>query len=258
MAPLDRFLYSLVALISTVPSTNAMFEQVLSTVIYTNHGERTPRVFGNERLTALGAQQVYRAGQNMRNRYLGPSNTANATSYTISNMSTIYLDNNEVNILTDSDEWNSATALAFMQGLFPPLGPSYQVGGQDDLANGTIVEAPLNYYQYPNLGSASSNDLRSIFVKGSKLCPAYGLLEFDYYNSSRYETLYTEAQPFYDRLRAQFFDGVLEDSSIGYFNAYYIWDYLSYASIHNQTVATLLSPVDLARAKLYAGKCTRA
>jgi hypothetical protein len=58
--------------------------------------------------------------------------------------------------MTLIDEYVAASAQAFLQGLYPPTNQNSSGGtleAVDILANGTISQAPLNGYQYPQLQS---------------------------------------------------------------------------------------------------------
>ena len=55
----------------TVQAQDVLRRQVVSTFIYTTYGDRTPMAWSQEPvLTPLGAQQLYEAGVNFRQRYI--------------------------------------------------------------------------------------------------------------------------------------------------------------------------------------------
>lgn len=253
-------MWSLLA-ISCAFCTTSVLGEVLSTFIYTHHGERTPFVsYPNPVLTPLGAQQAYQAGINMRDRYVQQPGLSE-NGFVVRDISSIFLENEQISILSSDDQWNVASAIAFMQGLYPPLtyDQNYtNIAGISDLANGTNVVAPFGGYQYPDLSVASSYDYESIFVEGSESCPAFNLAMIEYYASPYYQSVLQQSQGFYNSLDASLLEGVFDDSAIGYWDAYYIWDYLSYGYVHNTTIARKLSYANYTAARILASKhrCT--
>lgn len=144
-------------------------DKVWAVVAFVNHGERTPIVSDMRTiLTPEGAQQMWRQGTAFRARYL--RNSVNDSDFEhvqaayVQRLNTDVIDNADVDILSQTDEWVSAGALAFMQGLYPPSPNAYDAtAGGDDLGlnldlgdDGT--EYPLNGYQYPNIRTASFMD----------------------------------------------------------------------------------------------------
>jgi len=242
--------------LSVAGAQTVLTAQVWSTFIYTRYGERTPFIFPNSlTLTPLGAQQLFQAGASFRQRYVEPVINPEVEYTTIRNISPYQLSQDQLTILSTDDQYISASAQAFLQGLYPPLESSSNytyITGLSNLANGTNVVAPLNGIQYPNILTASSNDLNSIWVAGMNDCPMYTSSASDYYASSEYETIEADTQSFYSSLQPDFLDGYFSNASVGYYDAYYIYDYLSYAYTHNTTVAETLSPEDLTRAEILA------
>jgi Histidine phosphatase superfamily (branch 2) len=243
--------------VSTVTAQNGLRQQVLSTFVYTHYGDRTPFVLPHDpTLTPLGAQQLYNAGSNFRNRYITPVTGADDNEFTtIRNISPHQLLQDEITVLATNEHYVSASAQAFLQGLYPPLASSINhtyITGQSPLANGTNVVAPLNGYQYANIQAVTTNDLNSIWTQGSHSCPVYGAATASYYQSPIFKALQDSTDEFYDSLQPEFLDGIFSNSSVGYFDAYYIWDYLNYEYIHNSTVAENLDPIEVARVKVLA------
>lgn len=147
--------------------------KVWAVVAYINHGEKTPSLGGLEPvLTPLGARQMWRQGSAIRNRYLGTVNEtdiSNSTgNYTIQGIAEHAIDNNQLTIMSQSDQWVAAGAVAFLQGLYPPNPDSFNdlAGGQEmaqDLPAGSdLVDYPLGGYQYPNIQTLSLTDSSSV------------------------------------------------------------------------------------------------
>ncbi|KAL6244151.1 hypothetical protein RBB50_009021 [Rhinocladiella similis] len=247
------FFFSL--FVAAAPQT-VLTQQVLSTFIYTRYGDRTPLVLSsNPSLTPLGAQQLYGAGAKIRDRYISPSDGDYTATTTISGISANQLAYDQINILSTDDQYVSASALAFLQGLYPPLERSSNwtfIEGQSTVANGTNIVAPLNGYQYPEITTISSNDLNSIWVNGMDNCPSYTASGRGYYQSMDYQSILNTTMEFYTSLQSEFLDGIFSSAGVGYYDAFYIYDYLSYAYTHNSTVRESLREEDLTKAKILA------
>lgn len=143
-------------------------ERVWSSVAYIYHGERTPARGGvstTPSLTPFGAQQMFAQGSAFRARYLVDDNTTDesvATSALIQAIEPLALDNSQTSAISTNDSYISTGAIAFMQGLYLPanLNVAQSAGGLQAavLANGSIIEAPLNGYQYPSIETLSTLD----------------------------------------------------------------------------------------------------
>jgi hypothetical protein len=186
---------------------------------------------------------------------LAPYVEGSAENTGIPGIASLQLQYDQMTILSTDDQYVFGSALAFMQGLYPPLEISSNytyIPGLSTIQNGTNQVAPLNGYQYPNINTFSSNDLNSIWLSGSQNCPNYLASTNDYYSSEAFETIQNTTESFYSSLQPAYLDGIFSDASVGYYDAYYIWDYLNYASIHNTSVEQSLSLEDLTRAKILA------
>ncbi|KIW99981.1 uncharacterized protein Z518_10909 [Rhinocladiella mackenziei CBS 650.93] len=252
----SAFALSLFTLFFNVAAQSGLHQQVLSTFIYTRYGDRTPLVLPDSpTLTPLGAQQLYAAGEQIRERYLAPLFSGDNQTTTIYDISQYQLVWDQLTIMSTDDQYVSASAQAFLQGLYPPLeeGSNYTyIEGQSTIQNGSNLVAPLEGYQYPNIITMTSNDLNSIWINGMYDCPAYTSSSNDYYETEAFQSIQNNTADFYASLQPDFLDGIFADASVGYFDAYFIYDYLEYASIHNTTVAEKLSPEDLTKAKILA------
>ncbi|KIW11909.1 hypothetical protein PV08_09182 [Exophiala spinifera] len=248
-------LFFLSLFLAVAPQT-VLTQQVLSTFIYTRYGDRTPLVLSSTpSLTPLGAQQLYAAGAKARDRYISPTDGDYTGSSTISGIAGNQLAYDQINVLSTDEQYVSASALAFLQGLYPPLELSSNwtyIEGQSTVANGTNIVAPLNGYQYPQITTISSNDLNSIWVNGMDSCPSYTASGQVYYQSPDYQSILNSTMEFYRSLQPEFLDGIFSNAGVGYYDAFYIYDYLSYAYTHNSTVRESLREEDLTKAKILA------
>ncbi|KAL2409721.1 hypothetical protein ABEF92_006258 [Exophiala dermatitidis] len=248
MAHLPTSIVFLFALFVVAGAQTAIQQQLLSTFIYTLHGDRTPLVLPTSpSLTPLGAEQLFAAGDSFRERYVAPSES---NSFTIRGISAYQLEDDQLTVLSTTDQFVAASAQAFLQGLYPPL--QTDSNSANTAQNDTTMVAPLRGYQYADIMTVSSNDFNSIWLRGSKSCPAYLASSSDYYETEAFETLQNSTEDFYRSIQPDFLDGILSDASVGYFNAYQIYDYLNYVSIHNTSASGLLAPEVLAKAKILA------
>lgn len=256
MAHCLSFAYVILQALTVVTGQTILEEHVWATVSYTLYGDRTPLVLPDtSTLTPFGAQQLYQAGSRFRDRYVDPPSDYLNPKSTIESISRYQLNADDIAIVSTSDQFSVASAQAFMQGLFPPLANSTNytfINGQSQLADGSNIEFPLNGYQYPPLYTASPYDENSVWIAGHVNCPMWDSSRSDYYSSAEYETLLNANQDFYKSLQPKILDGVFLNASVGYFDAYYIYDYLSYGAVHNSTINKTLDSAMLDRAHALA------
>lgn len=249
------------AAITAEASAQSLSRQVLSTFIFTTYGDRTPLAIENTtpQLTPLGAQQMYNAGATFRSHYVSPLNLDGEDGddlySAIRGISQYHLDPDQITVLSRDEQYISAGAMAFMQGLYPGLEQlnNYTfIVGQSGLADGTNVVSPLQGYQYPRMQVASDMDLNHIWLDGSANCPYYTKSGASYYSSKTYETTQADTADFYQALVPGILQGTMPEEDIGYFDAWTVYDYLQYMNTHNRSVAEALAPEDLTRAEILA------
>jgi prostatic aicd phosphatase len=132
------------------------------------------------------------------------------------------------------------SAVSFWQGFYPPSSTfTFQT-----LANGTSEDAPLNGYQYVTINGLPSDSPDLIWIAGDQSCPTCINAQQSYYNSTKFLTLQPQLQPFYNQF-IPLFDGVLPTSSVGFQNAYNVFDYINVGYIHNATIFNNVSSEDL-------------
>ncbi len=98
------------------------------------------------------------------------------------------------------------------------------------------------------------NDDNSIWIEGNVNCPAYTSSQDQYYASSDYADIQASTTEFYARLQPDYLDGIFTDSSVGYYDAFYIWDYLQYGYTHNTSIADHIFYGDLIQARHLASE----
>jgi hypothetical protein len=64
--------------------------------------------------------------------------------------------------MATDDPWISASAMAFMQALYPPQN-AIVLNLESMLANSSLAEYPLNGYQYPNIETLSLLDFNHVW-----------------------------------------------------------------------------------------------
>ncbi|KAI4216004.1 MAG: hypothetical protein LQ351_001500 [Letrouitia transgressa] len=204
----------------------------------------------NDVLTPLGAQQTFSSGSRFRDRYI--HSTSNST---IDGLSQDVLDDAQTYILSFTSQYAVASALAFMQGLYPPanLSSSPEVNRMSILTNGSILDYPLGGYQYPHIFTASPVDPNSIFVAGDQRCSSHKNVATDYFDSQEYSQIKSATQTFYDTFQPVF-GGFVENGTASYDNAYLIYDYLKYSFMHNQSMRNALTDTDLSRTRALASE----
>lgn len=178
MAPLTRLLTTALWLLPALAQTDAdnskQDVKVWAAVAYVNHGEKTPDAAGmNAVLTPAGAQQMLKQGQAFRARYLSGSSKANSSdedaikTAPIQGIETDSIANSQLALSAQADQWTIASAMAFLQGLYPPAKDKFpSIIGGSDLRNNLVSDAtadyPLNGYQYPMILTPGSSDPGSV------------------------------------------------------------------------------------------------
>ena len=178
-------------------------------------GERTPALTGDTQvLTAVGANQMYQLGQTLRNRWIDSNGDTGLGRQNIANMSVDIINNDQISIQTLDTQYLVSSAQAFMQGMYPPhaYGNSTGLGDSTDrLADGTIVQAPLNGYQYAKVQSFNPFAYNSIYIAGNQNCPMAKRESLQYLVSDRFRATKVSSKETYDKLQTSWFQGHLLD-----------------------------------------------
>ncbi|KAH8705149.1 histidine phosphatase superfamily [Talaromyces proteolyticus] len=225
------------------------------------HGDSTPYLLASPRtLTPIGAQNLYDVGSAFRDRYvMGAALNFDETPLSqswVQGLAQHRLDSEEVRVYSTSDQYTEASALAFMQGFYPPIsGPNDTFHYMDEaylLANGSSVASPLNDYQYPRMYAAGLTDANSIYVAGQMGCDMHQKSTFQYLNSPQFREIESENADFYSHLYDVALEGLMDESSVGYARAKDIFEYLDYEYLHNSSLG--VSSSDLQRARALASQ----
>ncbi|KAM3551469.1 hypothetical protein ARSEF4850_007853 [Beauveria asiatica] len=241
--------------------------KVWAAVAFVNHGETTPFLrSASPVLTPSGAQQLYRQGAAFRGRYLAPStvrNTSSSEGATIRGLSQNAIDNGQMRVLAQTDEWVVGGAVAFMQALYPPNSKAFgkAVGGQalaENADDSSTTSYPLDGYQYPQIETLASTDANSVGIQGHVGCPTWQHASTA--NLTTNPTLKDAAQKsadFYTKLFSSGpLQGALAADDANLFNAYDIYNLVRYEYMHNATVRANLADADATLARLAADAFT--
>ncbi|MCJ1290183.1 hypothetical protein MMC34_001719 [Xylographa carneopallida] len=258
MARLLRTALLLSALFHSAVVASNGSETIWSSVVITRNGNSIPLIANEPTvLTPLGAQQLFSAGAVFRNRYIAPSDAATFGEYIINEISTYNIDNTQTVALSLLDEYVAASAQAFIQGLYPPLTNSFPSADPiitpiSLLANGSNIAFPLGGYQYPNIYATSSLDPYSIWLAGQTNCNGFLVSGSNYFDTPEYLSIAAATQDFYQSIATSVFGGELSNTDINYHNAYYIFDYVNYGYLYNQTIHDRITEDELAQLRTLA------
>ncbi|KAF8421590.1 histidine phosphatase superfamily [Tirmania nivea] len=232
---------SLVALSSIAHAA----ETVHAVVTVQRHGDRTFKGYSPTSLTSLGQLQCHNAGAFYRKRYL----IASSPSY-INGIDEGLFNDKEVYVMAPDQPLLVTSGQAFLQGLYPPT----TYNKPQTLANGEVVQDPVNGLQYTTLHSMATTDPNTIWLKADDGCSNFMVQSNAYLESQDSLRLEEESQTFYNSLKRDYLNGVFSDDEVGYQNAYAIFDYINVGSVHNTTIVDRLSPGELYKLKVLADR----
>jgi hypothetical protein len=179
-------------------------------------GERTPILRSDtQRLTAVGANQMYTLGQNFRTRYIADEKPNGLRTERIANLSTDILNNDQIRVQTLDTPYLVSSAQALMQALYPPH--SISNGTADTtgvLADGTTVDYPLNGYQYASIQAASQDDPKTRIVSGAQNCPMAQVDGLTYLTTNQFQETYGATEGLYKSLTPEWFEGYLGEDDM--------------------------------------------
>ncbi|EGZ70724.1 phosphoglycerate mutase-like protein [Neurospora tetrasperma FGSC 2509] len=245
------------ALSQSSPNTRdeSATERVWSSIAWVMHGDRSPLDVPGfpPNLTPLGAQQLVDRGRVLRNRYIVAAQEPDSFDVSkligakLVGLSTNAIDNTQLDILTGADSYNFHSALALMQGLYPPSTRVFN--GTDGiaaalLANTEILDYPLEGYQYPVIRSPSVDDPEFVYVDANKLCPQYLRSLDSFKNDTQVEKTYNETLVFYKAEWKRIFHGdniAYPLDLADYHHAYAFYDAVQYLYVHDNATKDQLN-----------------
>lgn len=185
-----------------------------ATFAFIRTGERTPILRNDtQKLTALGATQMYTLGENFRTRYIAGDSPKRLGIEHIEGLSVDVIDNDQVWVQTLDKPYLVSSAQAFMQGLYPPRGASNGTGEiSGSLANGSSVDYPLNGYQYATIHTASEDDPVSRYISGARNCPEAQVAALTYWTTDEAMGNQTANADLYKKLNLDWFEGTLPEA----------------------------------------------
>ena len=234
-------------------------DTVWGVVSISTFGDRIPLLSPEySAITALGASQMYSAGEVLRDRYIAPSNTS-GNNYTIVGISQDQIDNAQTFVYTRDTIFIDQSAQAFMAGLYPPLANStitnVLTGQGEMLADNNTISWPDNGMQYPVISSYSNRDYNDIYLEGMANCPQLEQSLEEYEASPAFQSIVSSTNNFYESLSSNFAGALpqsndLESWNLSYSHAYEIWDYLYFQYLHDPSSS--LTSDTLAQARYLA------
>lgn len=242
--------------VSTLFSARTVGETVWGAVVWSHHGEIVPSLSDQPiDLTPVGADQLQRAGQLIRNRYVSTAENADKSQLTtnsqIAAINEFEVNNGQLHVSSPDLSWIANSATAFMQGVYPPY--TNPVETQKYLtSNGTAQQAPVGNYQYVHVHTPSDNDPLSIYVDGVNNCPEYQVVARQYYQSDEFKAQNGASQTLYRKIQSALLSNILSPNVDEFLYAWEIWQYVQYEYDHNKTVQNLVSSDDLRQLRALA------
>ncbi|KAK9773432.1 putative Histidine phosphatase superfamily [Seiridium cardinale] len=247
---------TILTLLLTCGASVQAAETVWTAFAYVLNGERTPLLAGTSAgsLTSVGANQMLSQGSLLRTRWLDNTTLSGDSSNITTNAPIVgiqktAIDNSQLSIYSSRDQYVTAGALAFMQGLYPPRTQAFAPGngGLDAavLANGSLVEFPFDGYMYPNIRTVSLSEPESVWLEGHVTCTEYLKATSDLRSDHRIAEKYNTSYPQYQKLWSTVFNGTFPLAAATFEYAYELYDYASYQYTHNKTIRDALHADEL-------------
>ncbi|KAI4120525.1 MAG: hypothetical protein LQ347_007081, partial [Umbilicaria vellea] len=195
------------------PIAQATAQTVLGVYIFSRHGDRTSKSTPPTVLTDLGYQQVFKSGTYFRNRYIADGATSQ-----IAGIEPNLVKYSQISASAPMDNVLMPAAQGFLQGLYPPVGSTM---GAQKLADGTVVQAPLNGYQLIPIAQVTTGTNSEDFgwLQGASNCANAIVSSNEYFTSPEYMALLNSTADFYKSL-TPLINGTFSPSQISYKNAY--------------------------------------
>ncbi|KAH6622933.1 histidine phosphatase superfamily [Chaetomium tenue] len=157
--------------------------------------------------------------------------------------------NEHVHVESSTDRRSSASAIAFIQGLYPPfphVSCDSDVPSHNWMSDGTVLNYPLGGYQYPNIRTiAPDRDPDSIWAHGHGLCRKHEQSMLGFSNNSMANSLHQGSRLFYSRLWDKLFCEAFPRSQASFYNAHELYNYATYRWTHENSSRSAITPDDL-------------
>lgn len=232
--------------------------EIVGSFIFGRHNDREAKPATV--LTPIGATNQYITGQFYRERYFGINSDGerNDTS------STLIKGLNDEGLFVDGQLYAEAISsnvilfshYAFLQGLYPPTNlvkADYVDEMMAELANGTVVENPLDGYQYVKSNIQENATDAYIHIKGDVNCPSLTSATKKTMKSELWSTYSNESAEFLQSLyEYDFIKETFSESELTFTNSMNIYDELNVNTIHNATVAKEISEDVVRQVKVWS------
>lgn len=229
---------------SLLTASSVAAENILGIYVFHRHGDRTAKAWKPVNFTALGAEQTFASGDFYRNRYVDST-----ADFRVAGVSSDTVVPTELSVTAPMDAVLHDSALAFLQGLYPPTGEE----GAETLANGTKVEGPLGGFQFAIVqgteDAATADKAESnAWLQGNSGCRNAEVSSNDYFGSKEYKDTYDETLDFYQSL-LPVIEKTYGKKEANFKNGYSIFDLINVATIHNSSIPSdeLLTDATLER-----------
>ncbi|KAL2256361.1 hypothetical protein VTK26DRAFT_1786 [Humicola hyalothermophila] len=226
------------------------------------HGERTPLIISNPSvLTRRGYQQLHSQGAVFRSRYLVRSDDDEDDGHDGDFAPIVDLDSESINtshlkVASSGDRDIAEGALAFMQGLYPPLtqaschGTRNVQGPRDESC--CDLEQPSCEQYYPIRIVSDCLDPDSIWVHGDKRCNKHAELQLQFEDDHDVVSLQQDHKPLYSSLWDRVFYDAFPRSRTNFQNAYSLYEYAAFRWRHGDEAQTVMTPEELVKLRLLA------
>ncbi|KAL1842597.1 hypothetical protein VTJ49DRAFT_4777 [Mycothermus thermophilus] len=166
------------------------------------------------------------------------------------------LDNSQLFIQTSTDGCSATSAIAFLQGLYPPfprVSCDRTVPEHTRLPDNSIVNYPMFGYQYPNIRTSDpDHDPDSIWTRGFSRCKKHEASLLMFPNDTLADVLHQRSKTIYGRLWDKVFHDAFPRSEATFFNAHELYEYAVYRWIHDPKIHSALTLGDLEQLQGFA------
>lgn len=189
-------MHSKLLLSALAAASGVSAETVLGVYVFHRHGDRTSKSYPPTGLTPLGADQVYTSGSFYRNRYVSKDGSDKIS--TLSDGAAVL---SQLSVTSPKDGVLHNSATTFLQGLYPPRGDA----GNETLANGKSVQAPLGGYQYIPVDAISDAATiekaeNNAWLQGNTGCTNAEVSSKAYFDSADFSKTAADSKDFYQSL----------------------------------------------------------
>lgn len=189
----NHSLLTLLLLLTPLPLASAA-ETILGLYIFSRHGDRTSKSTPPTVLTDLGYSEIFQSGTWFRDNYI-----TNGSASQVHDIADSVVKQSQIVASAPLDTVLFPSALGFLQGLYPPVGPTL---GKQILRNGTTIEVPLNGFQLIPVATVTSGtgSEDSAWLQGSDNCAKAIVSSNNYFMSPEYMVLENSTMGFYQSI----------------------------------------------------------